>query len=308
MPSLTKRTAALVATAAVVVTGSATAATAVNRSSGDSTPTAKATVAPTSVSASAITPKKDTIGKVKKGAALWKQAGITKSLKDSGVSWFYDWAPTPNGVKAPKGVDFVPMIWGADAVTKANLAAAKKNGNTLLGFNEPDLAQQSNMTPKQALDLWPQLEKTKMRLGAPAVAWGADQDGQWLDKFMKGAKKRGYRVDFIPLHWYGADFKTANAVKQLQTYVKGVHAKYPKKKIWITEYALMNFGGGAKFPSATNQAAFVKKSTAMLQKLSYVEHYAWFAFPTSTNGQDETGLYRPGGAITKPGEAYRAAG
>jgi hypothetical protein len=46
----------------------------------------------------------------------------------------------------------------------------------------------------------------------------------------------------------------------------------------------------------------------MLESLSYVEHYAWFAFPTSTNGQDETGLYRPGGAITEPGKAYRAAG
>jgi len=306
MPSLTKRTTALLAAATVALTASATAATAVNRSSSDAGTPAKVTAASSVTSGIAL--KKDTIGDVKKGAALWKQKGVTKSLKDSGVSWFYDWAPTPNGVKAPKGVDFVPMIWGAASVTKANLAAAKKNGDTLLAFNEPDLGAQSNMTAKQALDLWPQLQKTKMRLGAPAVAWGADQDGEWLDKFMKGARKRGYRVDFIPLHWYGGDFTTANAVKQLKAYVQGVHAKYPKKPIWITEYSLINFGAGAKFPSATNQAAFVKKSTAMLEKLSYVEHYAWFAFPTSTNGQDETGLYRPGGAITKPGKAYRAAG
>ncbi len=223
------------------------------------------------------------------------------------MSWYYNWSPVPAGVKAPKGVDFVPMIWGADSVTKSNLAKAKKNGNTLLGFNEPDLGEQSNMSVEQALDLWPQLQKTGMRLGSPAVAWGADQDGQWLDRFMKGAKQRGLRVDFITLHWYGSDFRSAQATKQLKQYVTAVHKKYPKKPIWITEYALMKFGTGDRFPAPANQASFVKKSTAMLNKLKYVEQYAWFAFPTSTNGQDETGLYRPGGAITAPGKAYRAA-
>lgn len=303
MPSLTKRTAALLAAAAVALTASATAATAVNNNGSS---TNAATVQP--AAQPAVKAKKDTIDGAKKGAALWNQKGLTKSLKNSGVSWYYNWSPAPGGVKAPKGVDFVPMIWGADSVTKANLAAAKKNGKTLLGFNEPDLGEQSNMSVDQALDLWPKLEKTGLRLGSPAVAWGADQNGQWLDKFMKGAKKRGYRVDFITLHWYGSDFRSKEATQQLKQYVSAVHKKYPKKPIWITEYALMNFGAGEKLPSATNQAKFVKSSTTMLEKLKYVEHYAWFAFPTSTNGQDETGLYRPGGAITKPGKAYRAAG
>ena len=70
----------------------------------------------------------------------------------------------------------------------------------------------------------------------------------------------------------------------------------------------MNFSATPKFPSPSGQAAFVKASTAMLQKLSYVKHYAWFAFPTSTNGADETGLYRPGAVATTVGKAYRAAG
>ncbi len=271
-----------------------------------STPTTTATSAP-ATSGSGTGTGSDTVGSVKKGAATWNQDGLTAELKDSGVSWFYNWAPDPQQIQAPAGVDFVPMIWGAGAVTAGNLANAKKSGNTLLGFNEPDLAEQSNMTVDQALSLWPQLEATGMRLGAPAVAWGADQDGQWLDRFMTGAKAKGYRVDFIPLHWYGGDFNSKNATNQLKSYIEAVHAKYDKP-IWLTEYSLINFGGGQKFPTPENQAEFVKESTTMLESLSYVEHYAWFAFPTSTNGQDETGLYRPGGAITKPGEAYRAAG
>ena len=38
------------------------------------------------------------------------------------------------------------MIWGAANVTAATLAQAKATGTYLLGFNEPDLGGQSNMT------------------------------------------------------------------------------------------------------------------------------------------------------------------
>jgi hypothetical protein len=245
---------------------------------------------------------------VKKGASIFgKPAGITSALADSGVSWTYNWSAGPNGVSAPKGVEFVPMIWGAGSADTGTLAQAKQNGSTLLGFNEPDFKDQSNMTVDAALDLWPKLEATRMRLGSPAVAWGADQDGQWLDRFMAGAKTRGYRVDFITLHWYGGDFNTTNATNQLRAYVQATYAKY-HKPIWITEYALMNFSSSPRTPSAQVQADFVKKSTAMLEGLSYVERYAWFAFPTSDDGTDGTGLYRPGGIPTLPGKAYRAAG
>jgi hypothetical protein len=248
-----------------------------------------------------------TVKGVKKGASVWNESGITQALKASGVSWFYDWAPTPGAVKAPSGVQFVPMMWNGASVTTANLAAAKRDGSTLLGFNEPDMTGQANMTVDQALNLWPKLEATGMRLGSPAVAWGADQSGQWLDRFMAGAKSRGYRVDFITLHWYGSDFTTANAVSQLRSYINATYARY-HKPIWLTEYALMNFGSGAKYPSASNQAAFVTASTKMLQSLSYVEHYAWFALPTNTDGTNGTGLFRPGAVATEPGKAYEAAG
>jgi hypothetical protein len=245
---------------------------------------------------------------VKKGASIFgTPKGITGSLADSGVSWSYNWAASPNGVSSPKGVEYVPMIWGANSADAATLATAKKNGKVLLGFNEPDFADQSNMSVQQALDLWPKLQATNLRLGSPAVAWGADQDGKWLDQFMKGAAQRGYRVDFITLHWYGGDFNPANATSQLRSYIAATYAKY-HKPIWVTEYALMNFSGGQRLPSAAVQAEFVTKSTAMLEKLSYVERYAWFAFPTSTDGTDGTGLYRPGGTATLMGQAYRAAG
>ena len=297
MPSLPKKIIVLLATVTALV--GLTAAVASAHPAGRSDTTKAGTMSSTMPST--------TVRSAKKGGALWYQRGIKASIKDSGISWYYDWDTSPNGVKSPKGVPFVPMIFGAQSVTKAKLKQAQKHGNTLLGFNEPDITSQSNMTVKQALKLWPRLEKTHMRLGSPAVTWAADQDGQWLDRFMMGAKKRGYRVDFITLHWYGSDFNSRRAVNQLKAYVQATHKKY-HKPIWVTEYSLSNFDGSPTFPSPSNQAEFATKSTAVLEKLPYVERYAWFSFPTSQNGQDETGLYRPGGAITEPGKAYRAAG
>ncbi|MEV6736426.1 glycoside hydrolase family protein [Streptomyces sp. NPDC051104] len=241
----------------------------------------------------------------KRGVSAWNFTGVTQDLADSKVGWFYTWSSGRQQITAPAGVEFVPMIWGPGSVTDAELNQAKQQGSTLLAFNEPDMAGQADMTVQQALDLWPRLQSTGLRLGAPAVATGANVAGGWLDRFLQGAAARGYRVDFIPLHWYGADFDTANAVGQFWTYVQSVHERY-NKPIWVTEYALTDFSSSTpKYPTQAQQAAFVKQSTDLLQGLSYVERYAWFTLSTSRG--DGTGLYN-GTTATQAGAAYRAAG
>ena len=116
-----------------------------------------------------------------------------------------------------------------------------------------------------------------MRLGSPAPAFGAADAGSWFDQFMAGAATRGYRVDFIALHWYGSDFSAA-ATGQLRSYLQATYNRY-HKPIWLTEYALINFSGRPKYPTQTQQAAFVTASCGMLECLSFVERYAWFALP-----------------------------
>ncbi|MFD8303729.1 glycoside hydrolase family protein [Streptomyces sp. NPDC059690] len=241
----------------------------------------------------------------KKGISAWKFDGVTKALADSNSGWFYTWSSGKGGIKPPRGVEFVPMIHDAGSVTNRELGLAKKQGKNLLGFNEPDRSDQAHMTVKQALDLWPRLQSTGLRLGAPAVATGGDVAGGWLDQFMKGAAARQYQVDFIPLHWYGADFDAQRATGQLRSYLEAVHKRY-KKPIWLTEYALIDFSSGTpRYPSKAQQASFVKKSTAMLQHLDYVRRYAWFTL--STDHGDGTGLYH-GATANRVGVAYRSAG
>jgi Glycosyl hydrolase catalytic core len=243
------------------------------------------------------------VGTPKKGVSAWYFPPITAALADVRASWYYTWAATRGNVVGPAGVEFVPMIWGADAVKQSTLDQAKSQGTSLLGFNEPDLKEQSNLSVAAALDLWPQLQNTGLRLGSPAPAYGAATAGSWFDQFMAGANSRGYRVDFIALHWYGSDFGPA-ATSQLKSYLQAVYNRY-HKPIWLTEYALINFSGSSKYPTPEQQAAFVTASVAMLESLSYVERYAWFALP-ATDGSG-TGLYRPDGTPNAVGAAYRAA-
>jgi RNA polymerase sigma factor (sigma-70 family) len=241
----------------------------------------------------------------KKGVGAWAFTGATQALSESGASWYYTWSATP-GVPGPPGTPFVPMIWGAADVTTSTLSQVKQEGPYLLGFNEPDMASQSNMTPAQALSLWPQLMATGMQLGSPAVADDGATPGGWLDQFMSGATARGYRVNFITLHWYGSDFATGAAVSQLQSYLQAVYARY-HLPIWLTEFALANFGGSPTTPTQQQQAAFLTAATEMLQRLPFVQRYAWFGLQaTPTDGS--MGLFSSGPAATTVGRAFESAG
>ena len=241
-----------------------------------------------------------------KGVGTWKFTGVNHALAESGASWYYNWGPSPDGMRAPSRMKFVPMIWGTSYVTTSTLERVKREGHILLGFNEPDLSTQSNMSAQQALDLWPQLMATGMELGSPAVSSDAATPGGWLDQFMSGAKVLGYRVNFITVHWYGSDFSTGSAVQQLQSYLQAIYNRY-HLPIWLTEFALANFEAPTPyFPTQSEQAAFLTTATRMLAGLSYVQRYAWFALPTALD-TGTTGLVNADAKPTEVGHAFKAA-
>jgi RNA polymerase sigma factor (sigma-70 family) len=242
----------------------------------------------------------------KKGVGVWQFTGLKAALADVGAGWYYNWASTNDSMPGPGGVEFVPMIRAKGDATDATVAKAKReSGGELLGFNEPDMAGQADMTVEDALAAWPKLQATGLRLGSPSVAYGGDKAGGWLDRFMTGAKRNGYRVDFITLHWYGSDFSAA-AVDQFLGYVDAVHQRY-HKPIWVTEFGLMNFSGSPRYPTAAQLVTFIRGTTKGMQSRSYVERYAWFGLP-AVGDSAAFGLYRDGDSPTAAGEAYKAAG
>ena len=252
-------------------------------------------------------PPSSVVTTARKGVSTWNFSGVSQALAESGASWYYNWAATPGGIAAPPAASFVPMIWGASNVTTATLDEVSRESHVLLGFNEPDLSGQSNMTVQQALGLWPKLMATGMTLGSPAVAYDAATPGGWLDQFMRGAAARGYRVNFITVHWYGGDFRTGPAVQELESYLQAIYARY-HLPIWVTEFALADYGSATPtFPAQAQEAAFLTAAAKMLDGLTYVQRYAWFALPTSA-GSGTTGLFSAGAVPTSVGRAFEAAG
>ncbi|WBB73650.1 sigma-70 family RNA polymerase sigma factor [Micromonospora sp. WMMD1128] len=314
MPSLAATVAAVVAISAVVVLLPADPAAAPPAvpSWAAAPPAAPTVVASPSPSPSpsvrplpSKAPVVPAVSSTRKGVGVWNFAGVSQALANSKAGWYYTWGTQHPGISTPRGATFVPMIRSAENVNAADLARARSAGPYLLGFNEPDLPEQANMTVEQALDLWPRLMATGSKLSSPAVAWGGADPQGWLDRFMAGAEARGHRVDFIALHWYGADFTTAAAVNQLRQYLQAVYQRY-RKPIWLTEFALIRYDGGRQiFPGQAQQAAFLSAATAMLGQLPYVQRYAWFGLPATD--RDRSGLFSDGTSATAIGRAFQAA-
>jgi hypothetical protein len=240
-----------------------------------------------------------------KGVGEYSQPHGAEVLAGLNVSWYYDWRPRPDVSEAPAGVEFIPMIWGPQNLNAADLAAAKASGaGIVLGFNEPNESSQSNMTVEQALDAWPKLEALGMRLGSPAVGTGDDvkPDG-WLARFMAGAKQRGYRVDFLCLHPYQSSFDPETATRDLVRELTEMHDRY-HLPIWVTEYAIANWEGKPVTPDAATEAKFVRESTAAMDKLPFVERYAWFGAVTD---QPYFSTNEDNGDPTPVGKAWSAA-
>jgi hypothetical protein len=217
-------------------------------------------------------------------------------------NWYYNWTPAvykgDEKIRAP----YVPMIWNGRAID-ARLKDAKGSGaTTLLGFNEPDNKTQGNMTVAEAVSLWPKLMATGMRLGSPATQTAAP----WLDEFMAEAKKKNLRVDILCLHWYG-DITKPDAVQTLRSYLQGYWDRY-HLPIWLTEFSGGDFKGHLRKALVEDNAAFATAASTMLEKLPFVERYAWFGdkwiprdefYPT-------VGLYDAAARkLTPVGEAYR---
>lgn len=245
----------------------------------------------------------------KKGVGTWRHSPqLDAALGNVRVSWFYNWWSGLNGSIPPPGVAFVPMIWDETHVTDHELKEARVHGSVLLGFNEPDNSNgQADMTVEQALELWPQLEATGMRLGSPATAHDPSRPGSWLERFMNGTEAAGLRVDFICAHWYGSNFDTRAALAELKAFLQRLHAKFGLP-IWLTEYSLISWKSTPEYPSWDQQAAFAKESTKMLEELAFVKRYAWFSLPPYEQKGGETNhLYESDGTPTKAGLAYRAA-
>lgn len=167
------------------------------------------------------------------------------------------------------------MFWNAGDVTPENLAAVNESAAThVLGFNEPDMCGQANMTPEECLDLWPQLMTLRQRLGTPAPATST-----WMEEFLPEARRRGLRVDFVCLHRY-PDISDPDAVANIEKMLREAHGRYGLP-VWLTECGAADVSAWRQAqickPTPEMAERFLKDLMALLERLPFVERYAWFA-------------------------------
>jgi hypothetical protein len=223
--------------------------------------------------------------------------------------WFYTWGNTDRSTLIT-GAEFVPQIWGKANATKTacdNINAAYRAGRVkyVLGFNEPDLAAESNISVDTALKYWKFLCDNLdpgIQLVSPTPSYPTRQ---WLYDFMDSCAKRNLRVDHIAVHVYPAAPGAAN----YETTIREVYNKY-QKPIWVTEFALRDESANATTPNRYNMQTqvlpFMKNAVSKYEEMPEVFRYAWFTSTSATMyGLSSAMLTNPDLTLTILGEYYK---
>jgi len=241
--------------------------------------------------------------KQKKGSC-GKGADVQDALESD---WYYAWGMTNGSSTAER--EFVPMSWsGGDGFS--GLAACRTAGQNMafnhhLAFNEPDLEDQSNMTVEKALEVYPQLLASGLRLGSPAVAnvnysltKGEFNEGAWIVEFMDSCMARGYRVDFIAVHDY-----IRRSPSQYVTRFQALADRY-NLPVWVTEYNYGNPNIGSAVLEDSVELVKIKAINQKFDETDFIERYSMFYFQPS-QGQLTIFETRSPIVLNDLGEYYR---
>ena len=255
----------------------------------------------------------------KKGICINEDMGAGIDASSLNVGWYYNWGFTAYNEKNFKNrsfdnMDYVPMIWGQGTVKEAAFENAKKNGyKYILGYNEPDLANQANMSTEKVINRWQDFCNSGLKVGSPATATAPCWSDKWFKPFMeKISANSSLDVDFIAVHCYwGTDLDSTKGALQFLQAIDQTYALY-HKPIWITEFAVgeQHMKLSMADPTcAENTRNFLKIVLEGLNARSYVERYSWFSFDTTDGTNGAAALWTNStGVLTDLGNAYVANG
>ena len=238
------------------------------------------------------------------------------SVKSLNPDFFYTWNQVPNMGLPANGLnaEFVPMLYSDSPTRLANLttdlAALTPAPRALLGFNEPDHPEQTDMTALEALNTWAPLMKTGLRLGSPATI---SPNAAWMSQFMgatesldaaKAEIDKGFRVDFVACHIYQNP--------SVSTFLSKIDALYAAwgKPVWVTETAVADFtavkGSGVKSTRYTRGQVeqYMQDLWVELEKRPWLERFAWKTRDTADEQMWFSSLFNSNGTRTSTGVVY----
>ena len=243
---------------------------------------------------------------------LYGSAGSLQERENAhNADWAYNWANTPTnrGVAFSTEVanyEYVPMIWSASVSGvggQINTILNLENNfgvhvDYVLGFNEPELSDQSNMTVNTALNVWrvmtDEFAGTGVKLVSPAVS-GQGALNNWLYPFMDTVLAQNndanagndLQVDAIAYHFYSVGFNGTTEANRLLGQIDEIYQRYGLP-IWITEFAGTSFSADNPVHSFEERQAF---NRAFLERLipefdarDYVHRVSWWQFGAGVTG------------------------
>ena len=200
----------------------------------------------------------------------------------SNFGFAYNWAQTES---KDVGAPFIPMMHKVtDSTAEAWLAnvdkAVKAGSKAVMGFNEPDHADQANLTPEAACTAWKEYMNPIASshpdvtiLGPSVTNGGAPMGLDWLSRFHEGCPDA--IVHATNIHFY--DIYEEATIDRFKAHVEKAAANYGKP-VWITEFGL-NPGSA----SEEQAASFLKEAMAYCDSSDKVQGYSWFMVGTGEN-------------------------
>lgn len=198
------------------------------------------------------------------------------------AAWFYSWGGTH---KSTESTLWSPMIAYKKRAGEWTSSLVNIKGiQEVIAFNEPDHpadAKQKKwkrVTPENAVDLLQNALSAGLRMGSPSCREAGALRGRWLSEFMKLAKEKDLRIDFICVHWYdwkgirkkaNRDDTGKQVFERFKAYMTAVHEEHGLP-IWVTEW---NANPGRKTPV---QRAFVQAALEWMDKTPWMERYSYF--------------------------------
>ena len=156
------------------------------------------------------------------------------------VSINYDWdagASTDN-----IDTEYVPMRHNL-GWQSFEIINSRNNVSHLLGYNEPDRSDQADMSVEHAIEQWPELFKSGLRLGSPAPS---STPKAWLTNFMAICDSLNYRVDFAVTHAY-----QYQATSWWDWNIGATSRGCGNRPVWITEWNNGANWTGESWPTAS---------------------------------------------------------
>jgi hypothetical protein len=240
--------------------------------------------------------------------------------------WYYCWGPEPIAtnqainvhaqgrildVDEQPVIDFIPMFWGyyPENFTSALKKVVRRRPVMILGFNEPDKVDQSNLPDHTALEAWSILQKVvdtneanehrKIVLVSPSCS---NPLGSWMTTFMEGTYTNDLRVDVVGVHYYGSP-----NVEAFQNRMQMIHERYGRRPLLITELGIADWEAKSVEQNRFKPASvllFMQMVLPWMEEQDWILGYNWFPFKIDNPHGTSSALFDQNNHLTALGSYY----